>query len=287
MSSFLVVKRRRLSFIMALAVALLMTLWIIPVKAQRSISVQVDRWLAVQSLSGNVWYLNSQGARPAQINDRLTLVNDGLRTGRDANGTLFVDTGIGTIHLLQDTEVRVQWLDYAPDNGHITHLYVPRGQVYVDLRRFTHRGSELEIETPAGVSGVRGTEFGVTVQSDGLTGIVTREGAVAAAAQQEQVLVSAGFQTVIRPGEAPLEPVPIAPPTLTHRLQYRTNGSRRWVQLLGQVDLVNRVYVNGEQQILNYWGEFVYEAPAVRGARVQVTVVSPLNEEADYEISLF
>ena len=200
---------------------------------------------------------------------------------------VLVDTGIGTIQLLQDTEIRVQRLDYASDNGHITHLYVPRGQVHVNLRRFTHRGSELEIETPAGVSGVRGTEFGVTVQSDGFTGIVTREGAVAVEAQSRQVLVPAGYQTTIRPGEPPLEPLVQSPPTIDYRIDYRTNGSRRWALLIGQVDLVNRVYVNGEQQQLNYWREFVYEVSAVRGTRVEVTVLSPLNERADYDIALF
>ncbi|MGD1907129.1 MAG: FecR domain-containing protein [Leptolyngbyaceae cyanobacterium] len=271
----------------ALASTLVISLWVASVPAQRSISVQVNRWLSVQSLGGEVWYLNRQGTRRAQTGDLLTVVNDGLRTGSGSTGTLLVDTGIGTIQLLQDTEIRVQRLDYASDNGHITHLYVPRGQVHVNLRRFTHRGSELEIETPAGVSGVRGTEFGVTVQSDGFTGIVTREGAVAVEAQSRQVLVPAGYQTTIRPGEPPLEPLVQSPPTIDYRIDYRTNGSRRWALLIGQVDLVNRVYVNGEQQQLNYWREFVYEVSAVRGTRVEVTVLSPLNERADYDIALF
>ncbi|NJN21821.1 MAG: FecR domain-containing protein [Leptolyngbya sp. RL_3_1] len=195
MSSFFVWKRHRFSFAIALAVALMVTLWMAPVSAQRSISVQVDRWLSVQSLGGNVWYLNSQGSQRAQVGNRLTLINDGLRTGSGSTGTLTVDTGIGTIQLLQDTEIRVQWLDYAPDNGHITHLYVPRGQVHVSLRRFTHRGSELEIETPSGVSGVRGTEFGVTVQADGVTGIVTRE----ARLQQRRNAIRSWCLPVTRP----------------------------------------------------------------------------------------
>ncbi|MDA0867120.1 MAG: FecR domain-containing protein [Cyanobacteria bacterium] len=269
-----------------MAVATVVTLCVSHGYGQQSISVQVDRWLSVQAVGGDVRYLNAQGSRPAQVGDYLTFVNDGLRTGNGSTGTLLVDTGVGTIQLLQDTEVRIQRLDFAADNGRITHLYVPRGQVRVSLRRFTHRGSELEIETPSGVSGVRGTEFGVTVQPDGVTGIVTREGAVATAAQRIQVLVAAGSQTIIRPGEAPLEPTPITPPTLHYRIDYRATGGRRRALLIGQVELVNRVYVDGQQQTLNHWGEFEYPLPATRGARVQVSVVSPLDEQEDYEIPL-
>uniref|UniRef100_A0ACD5H295 FecR domain-containing protein n=1 Tax=Desertifilum tharense IPPAS B-1220 TaxID=1781255 RepID=A0ACD5H295_9CYAN len=50
------------------------------------------------------------------------------------------------------------------------------GQARFRVRRFNHPGSSLEIETPAGSSAVRGTEFGVSVHPDGKTGIATREG---------------------------------------------------------------------------------------------------------------
>ncbi len=269
-----------------LAMVAMLTVLVSHAQAQQSISIQSDRWLEIRSLTGDVRHLNAGRSRRANLGDRLTTVNDGVLTGHGASTTLSVDTGIGTIELLEDTELWIQSLDFAPDHGRITHLYVPHGQVYVNLRRFTHPGSELEIETPSGVSGVRGTEFGMTVQFDGVTGVVTREGAVAATAQRRQVFVAAGYQTVIRPGEAPLEPVPITPPTLDYRIDYRTTGGRRWAMLIGQVSLVNRVYIDGQQQTLNYWGEFEYLLPTTRGARVQVSVVSPLDEKEDYDIPL-
>jgi hypothetical protein len=73
-------------------------------------------------------------------------------------------------------------MSIAPNNGRITRLLVPRGQVRLQLRPFTNPGSRMEIETPAGTSGVRGTEFGLNVQPDGKMAIATLEGSVATSA---------------------------------------------------------------------------------------------------------
>lgn len=255
--------------------------------AQQSIDVRVERWISVIQVSGDVKYLSSDGARSANVNDRLTTVGDGIRTGANATSTLEVDTGIGTIELRENTEITVQSLTTAADNGKITHLYVSQGGVVLNLRRFNHRGSELEIETPSGVSGVRGTEFGLHVHPDGATGVATRTGEVYVEAQAVEVALKEGFQTLIRPGEPPLEPTPLpTEPSFDYTVEYVIRGGIRRLALVGTVDPVNYCFIAGEQQRLGPDGGFIYEVPAVRGAEVNVIVITPLGDEAAYDIPL-
>jgi len=267
-------------------ISLLMVLSPQMVASQSSIDVRVDRWLSVESLTGQVEYLSAQSQRSAQVGDYLINVDDGIKTGEDSSSTLRVDTGIGTITLLDNTELRIQRLDFAPDNGRITHLYVSQGNVRVNLRRFSHPGSEFDIETPSGVSGVRGTEFGVIVHpEDSRTGIATQSGAVYAAAQAVTVTVPDGFQTLIRPGEPPLDPTPIpAEPTFTYRIDYLVEGDQRRIELIGKIDPINQVYVDEILQSLNEVGEFRYAVLPYRGATVRVRVVTPLGDELERTI---
>ncbi len=255
--------------------------------AQQSISVRVERFLTIKQITGNVQYLTATASRPAAIGNTLRVVNDGVRTGVNASSTLEVDTGIGTITLREQTELRVQKLDFAPDNGRITHLYVPEGQVNLNLRRFTHQGSELEIETPAGVSGVRGTEFGVLVQPDGSTGVATRSGAVVVQAQRQTVDLPSGYQTLVRFGLPPLPPVPIpAQPTLNYRVERLVRQGQRIFLLIGSSDPGNQIYVNDELQTLTAWGEFGYRVPATWGGNITVKIITPLGDETEYVVTL-
>lgn len=255
--------------------------------AQRSISVRVQRWVLVEQLTGNVQYLTPSGTRKANVGDRLTKVREGVRTGPNASSTLEVDTGIGTITLNEKTEVTVKKLDYAPDNGRITHLYVAQGQVNVNLRRFTHQGSELEIETPTGVSGVRGTEFGVLVQPDGTTGVSTRSGEVAVTAQARTVAVEAGYQTLMRPGLPPTTPTLLpTQPFFEYRVERFFHRGQRLALLIGRIDPINQVYIEDELQPLSSSGEFGYGIPH-RQDRITVIVLTPLGDETEYDIPLF
>ncbi|HEY9888313.1 MAG TPA: FecR domain-containing protein [Candidatus Obscuribacterales bacterium] len=279
--------RRPLSLLLLVVVGLLLTL-MPPSAAQQSINVRIDRWLLVQAIAGEVQFFTPETRRAAQIGDRLIATGYGIRTGNNASCILEVDTGVGTITLQPNTQLEVRNLAFADDNGYITHLYVSQGSVNLNLRRFTHPGSELEIETPSGVSGVRGTEFGVIVHPDDQrTGVATRTGAVYASAQAVTVDVEAGYQTLIRPGEPPLEPTPIPPtPTFDYRVEPVVRNGLRYLRLVGQVDPINQAYVGAALQTLTATGEFQYEVPAYYGVSLQIRVVTPLGDEAVYDISL-
>ncbi|MEM1281106.1 MAG: FecR family protein [Cyanobacteria bacterium P01_H01_bin.152] len=259
-----------------------------PLFAQNSIDISGDRWLRVQAIAGDVQYFTSNKSNIAQEGDLLITAGDGVSTGSDSSCTLSVDVEMGTIFLSENTELIVEELSLAPDNGRITRLSVPRGNVVLNLRRFTHRGSELEIETPSGVSGVRGTDFGIIVHpEDQRTSVATETGAVFAAAEGVTVDVPNGFQTLIRMGDPPIEPQPIpAEPLFEYRIESAVRDYVRYLVLVGQIDPINQLYVADELQDVTETGEFRYEDFAYHGATVQVSIVTPLGDVTTYDVSL-
>ncbi|MBD2033684.1 FecR domain-containing protein [Leptolyngbya sp. FACHB-321] len=132
----------------------------------------------------------------AAVGDRLQAVGDRLNSGNHSTPTLFMDTGVGTVEMSEKTTLRVRQLDIATDNGRITRLEVPTGNVRLQVRPFTNKGSQLEIQTPVSLSGVRDTEFGIAVQPNGKTGLAVLEGSVVTAAQDQAVGVAQGLQNL-------------------------------------------------------------------------------------------
>lgn len=255
--------------------------------AQQSIPVRVDRWLSVQQMSGKVTYQDQQQSRSAKVGDRLQAIGDGITTGQRSAATLEVDTAVGFITLAENTQINVQMLSIAPDNGRITHLSVPYGQVRLRLRRFTHRGSRLQLQTPAGVSAVRGTEFGVAVQPNGKTGLATLTGAVDTTAQGQTVAVPAGFQNFTIPGEPPTPPVPLRDNTeIRYTLERLIQRGLRQVRFWGQVDPVNTVLVGNVPQVTDRNGWFSIMLPAVSVQKLQVTVITPLGRQQTHQLTI-
>jgi hypothetical protein len=255
--------------------------------ATYAIPIRVERGLLVRRHQGEVTVLRERSAMPASAGDLLSAVGDGIRTGQRSLAVLEVDTDVGYIDLSALTELRIRALEMAADGGRIVHLRVPQGQVRMRLRPFTHQGSEFEIETPAGVTGVRGTEFGLNVQANGKTGVATLSGSVDTAAAGETVQVPAGFQNLILPGEPPTQPVPLRDdPGLNYERAIFFENGTRFVSLIGQVDPVNSAFVDGVPQSVDRQGQFSVTRLAVARLRVEVVVITPLGRQETYEIYL-
>jgi FecR protein len=253
--------------------------------AQQSVRVRVDRWLTVQQLSGTVMLRRSNGAQAARVGDRLLAVGDGISTGANSNAVLVVDTGIGFVTVSENTQMTVRLLSLAPDDGRITHLDVASGQVRLRLRPFTNRGSELQIRTPAGISAVRGTEFGVNVQPSGKTGVATLTGDVETSAQNQRVSVSAGFQNLTIPGEPPTPATPLQDSTeLRYVLELQIERNLRYIQLNAEVDPVNTVLVGNTPQNTDREGRFSLRLPAVSRQRLEITVITPLGRQQVHQL---
>ncbi|MBP7284750.1 MAG: LysM peptidoglycan-binding domain-containing protein [Leptospiraceae bacterium] len=65
---------------------------------------------------------------------------------------------------------------------------------------------KFQLVTPTSVAGVRGTEFNVSTDLDGLDKYACNQGLIQVSAQGETVEVPAGFGTTVKKGEAPQKP---------------------------------------------------------------------------------
>lgn len=255
--------------------------------AQQSLQVRIERWLAVQRIAGNVNRYHGGNAQPARVGDRLQVLGDGISTGKNSAATLIVDTGIGTISLAENTRLHIQEMSFARDNGRITRLDVMSGQARLRVRRFTHRGSKLEIRTPAGLSGVRGTDFGINIQPSGKTGLAVPEGEVVSSAQGRAVSVPQGYQNFTIPGEPPSTPTPLTDDTgIRYNFREVVENRVRKIQLVGQVDPVNTVIVEGAPQNTNREGQFITDLRLLPNrVTIQVEVITPLGTRKVHDLA--
>ena len=278
-----VVLKKRKTLALALLSLVITLLWAAGLTAQSSFPVRIERWLEVRQVSGQVFTIRGGQQRTARIGQRLQSVGDGLRTRRNSEAILALDTTVGFIQVSENTDLEITELRASPRGGRITELTVNRGQARVQTRPFTNPDTRLELRTPAGISGVRGTVFGVSIHPDGRTGVATEEGTVESSAQGISVNVEAGFQTLIVPGEAPQPPTPLRDdPSLNIQTLRQLDQSR--VEIEGQIDPVNLLILDNEAQQIEESGEFrlVLDLPSDR--RIFLSVLTPLGRQQAYEL---
>jgi hypothetical protein len=252
--------------------------------ADDQLQISVNRWLEVRRPIGQVLYSRGQTSQPARNGMRLQAVGDAISTKQNSSAVLAIDTGTGLINVSQNTIINVQKLLTGRGGERITQLQVKTGQVRLQVRPFTHSASRLEINTPAGVAGVRGTEFGVSVQQNGKMGVATLKGGVATNAQGQTVLVDAGFQNITIPGEPPSAPVPLREDT---RLNIRKLVAKAsLVQIVGSVDPVNLLAIAKQSQNTDKNGNFDITVPLLPNRRVEAVVVTPLGKKQLYELAV-
>ena len=240
----------------------------------RDIQLPASRFVEVRQIRGTVTY---QG-RPARVGDRLTSPGQQIVTGRQSSAVLTVDTGIATINVAELTTIQVQNLSMAANGGRITRLSVPRGQARIQARPLTNSNSRLEISSPAGVTGVRGTEFGVGVGPNGKTGVSTLEGAVATTAKGRTVTVNGGYSSLVFPGDPPTPPK-LTQENLKYELISLSAIDRNRVRLICTVDPLNLVFLNDQPLEMDKTGRVDTVVPRPANAEYRVVVRSPLGKE--------
>lgn len=280
-----VFKRRRYFIATAASLLLVITL----ATATQAISVRLERWIELRNFSGSVTYLSNGQWRPARTGQRIGRIGQGIRTGGGSLARLSVDTDIGFISVSENTDLRIASLTTTPRGGKVTKLEVLYGQARLFIRPFVNPDSSLELRTPAGVNGVRGTEFGVSIQPTGRTGVATLEGSITTSAADRTVVVSAGQQTLLVPGEPPLPPVPLTNDTtlrISQLQESRLYRGRRSLLLRGWCSPYNLLQIDGETQTTDREGNFEVVVPVTSGRSVQATVITPLGIEQVYELAI-
>ncbi len=252
--------------------------------ADRRLQVTVKRWLEVRQPIGQVLYSRGKTSQPARSGLRLQAVGDTIITKQNSSAVLSIDIGTGLIKISENTNVNIQKLDRGRGGEQITQLQVKAGQVRLQIRPFTNPASRLDIKSPAGVAGVRGTDFGVNVQQNGKMGVATLSGSVATNAQGKTVLVKAGFQNVTIPGEPPSKPVPLQENTRLNIRELSASGNQ--VRIVGSVDPVNLLIIAKQDRKTDFSGKFDITVPLLPNRKVEAVVVTPLGTRQLYELAV-
>ncbi|MFM7602245.1 MAG: FecR domain-containing protein [Pseudanabaena sp.] len=213
-----------------------------------------------------------------------------MSTGVNSSAVLSIDTGVGSIYVEENTTIQIRSFGIANDNGRIINLSIPRGRARLQIRKFTNRGSQLNIQTPAVVMGVRGTDYVLNVKDDGRTILSTFEGSVMTEAQNTEVLVDQGFQNQTILGEPPSQPVPIQDNNdLEYQVFKQFENSGHQVTLAGQVDFANTVTIDGVEQAVDRNGQFraVLTTNSIYRTEIKVIVSNPLGKQRIYELVIF
>ena len=262
-----------------------------PAYGQADLRVRGDRWLALSDVSGYVEIVPRGGQRRlARRGDRLSRVGDVLITGPDSSARLEMDEAIGIVAVAENTRLQVQALSITTTGAYITDLFLNYGQARLRIRPLTNPATRIEIYTPAGVSGVRGTDFGVAVGPKGQTGVATFEGVVSSEAQGQAVTVNAQQQTTIRPGEPPTPPAPLRddPALFIETLRVLPNqrdaAGRALAQVVGYTDPANLLQMNVQPRLLDREGRFDLTLPVSAGGRIPTRVTTPLGTIQKYEL---
>jgi hypothetical protein len=252
--------------------------------ADKRLQVTVKRWLEVRQPIGQVLHSSGNKSQPARNGLRLQAVGDAIITKQNSSAVLAIDIGTGFIKVSENTNINIQKLERGRGGEQITQLQVKTGQVRLQVRQFTHPGSRLEIKSPAGVAGVRGTDFGVNVQENGSMGVATLTGGVATNAQGKTVLVKAGFQNITIPGKPPSKPVPLKDNTDLNIRQLSASGNQ--VRIIGSVDPVNLLIIAKQERKTDVNGKFDITVPLLPNRTVDAVVVTPLGKKQLYELAV-
>ena len=111
-----------------------------------------------------------------------------------------------------DSEVVFDALSTFQGQGMLdTRIRLQRGRLENRVKPISSPDGRYEIHTPAAVTVVRGTQFRMAADEDGLSRSEVTEGLVNVSAEGETVPVEAGQGTRIRPGEPPAQPRPLLP----------------------------------------------------------------------------
>lgn len=245
-----------------------------------------DRYLVIRRLQETVNYSRkNQPARPAVLGDKLVRPGDQIETGLDSGATLVFDDGIASLRVSESTTVTLSLLDLLPDGGKRSRISVRGGQVALSVRRFNRKSSKLEIDTPAGVAGVRGTIFGVAVDRRDRSTIAARSGVVSASAQGQTLLLPGGLESLVPLGKPPQPPVATPTAARIYRVSYERLADNQ-VRLSAYTDPGNLVRLFNEPIDTDLQGNFSFVRPLPADRFLPVEITTALGAQRTFNLTV-
>lgn len=164
----------------------------------------------ISEFSGQVLLYRKVGGEPVMAEIGLGIeFGDALETG--PQGLARIDFADGTwLQLRPDSLVVFDAYSRYRESGMVdTSLRLERGRIRTWVKPRRGEGQRFIITTPSAVAAVRGTEFDLSVDRTEVLRNEVTEGVVEVSASGVAREVPAGYATLARPGEPPLDPVPM------------------------------------------------------------------------------
>jgi hypothetical protein len=198
------------AFIKALktSLILLLSLFILPICACGGETKTGSDFTTMSALHGEVLVKKSGAAEwsPGKVDMKLEK-GDIIKSSADSRLTVTFFDG-STIELEPNTEIEITEL--LKNDGNTIRLKQQIGQSISTIRKLADTASRYEIETPAAVVAVRGSQMLLRVTQDGSTFVQNLEGHISVIAQGLEVAIPTGSACTVKPGEPPASPVPAA-----------------------------------------------------------------------------
>tara|TARA_B100000676_G_scaffold229884_1_gene228312 strand:- start:1308 stop:2390 length:1083 start_codon:yes stop_codon:yes gene_type:complete len=203
----------------------------------------------IQAVIGEVMLYPAAGGETRQVRNGDTVAfGDALETGASASArVLFADQSEVVIKPASLLVVN-RYRRFLDQQGEQTELRLERGNIRNKVTPASNDERTFKVFTPGAVAAVRGTEYYVSVDAGETTRNEVVDGRVDVSARGTRRDVQAGFATLARLDEAPIEPVPLLPApsvalTLTHQdvtavWPAQADAASYWVEWYRQRDNV-------------------------------------------------
>ena len=155
----------------------------------------------ITQIDGNVQIkkAGTQNWQQAEIGTML-FENDSVKTNVNSKATItFFDGSIITLN----PETQVEIKELVKEGTTSIRLKQELGTTLNKIEKLVDAASRYEIETPAAIAGVRGSQMRVTVAADGMTTVQNIEGKIFVTARDKEIIIPEGGTSIIIPGEPP------------------------------------------------------------------------------------
>jgi hypothetical protein len=230
--------------------------------------------LKLQEIRGTVEVRQGGGEwRSASVGEALR-ASDAVRTLAGSYAVLIGGEAV-EVRMEPGTEVTV-----ADLTDTLSRLLLGKGMTTMRVRSGSHHALELAATGSDAVARSQGGAFTVSNNGSGTVALATLEGETSLSGQQRSVLVLAGQQSVVRPGQAPSTPTPI-PTSLLLKVNW-PDRPRREILISGRTEPGSQVLANGEGVLPDAQGRFSFPLTLKEGSnpvRIQVRSVGGLQQE--------
>ncbi len=152
-----------------------------------------------------------------RVGDKVTQ-GSSVQTGHESATELTFEDG-ATFFLRPDTLLKVEMAQKKGPVHVLRDFFVDMGRVLTRIRGATGTDSRHKIRTPSAVASPRGTEFRVSVDSDGSTRSEVLKGTIEVGAMNRYVELQEDEGTWVKRGEPPLSPRRLLPPSMPFDLK--------------------------------------------------------------------